>query len=55
VNFLSGWKTRMVGIGAILYGVTLYVAGEPDEAIRMVVMGLGFITLRQGIKTDSGK
>lgn len=62
MNFLSGKKTYIVGVGMILYGVGGWVAGIHDynTAIKMVLEALAIMGLRAGVSkvttesTDGG-
>ena len=57
-NFLTGYKTYIVGLGMILYGIGGLAAGihDWDTASRLVLEGLAFMGLRAGIsKVNGGK
>lgn len=48
---LSGYKTYLVGIGFIVYGVGGFIAGmhDADMMITKVMEGLAFMGLRAGV------
>jgi len=51
LKLLSGYKTYLVGIGMILYGVGGYAAGlhDWDTALKLILEGLGLMGLRAGV------
>jgi hypothetical protein len=51
MKYLDGKKTYIVGGLLALYGLLGLLLGRltSEEAYRLVLEGLGFITLRQGI------
>ena len=36
-NAMSGWKTWLAGVGAIVYGVILIVGGHQNEGITLIL------------------
>jgi hypothetical protein len=54
-QFLSGYKTYLVATVAIVYAVAGAAMGKitPNEAFEVVIVALGFGTLRGGSKTDA--
>lgn len=48
---LSGWKTYIVGICSVLYGLTGFILGKHDydTMIQLVILGLGMMGLRAGV------
>ena len=53
---LEGKKSYLVGIGALLAAVGLYLQGniELGAAVQLAVTALLGIFVRRGIKTDTG-
>jgi len=51
LKLLSGYKTYLVGIGMILYGVGGYAAGlhDWDTAMTFIMNGLAMMGLRAGV------
>lgn len=52
MDFLPGKKTHIVAAGIVLSGVGAFLSGEASlqEAVIMVLNGLGFSALRIGVK-----
>lgn len=46
---LSGYKTYIVGIATIIYGIGLIVNGQVELGIQSILTGLGLIGLRLGV------
>lgn len=57
MQFLNGWKTYIVGLGAILTAVGAYLNGAMDLAtlIQTVFGAIGAMTIRHGISSESKK
>jgi Na+/phosphate symporter len=56
MNFLSGKKTKLTGIGMVIFGIGGLISGlhDANTAVEMVFEGLGFIFMRHAIKKASG-
>lgn len=56
MDFLSGKKTKLTGIGMVIYGIGGLFGGlhDANTAVQMVLEGLGFIFVREAIRKASG-
>lgn len=53
---LKGYKTYITGIVAIISAIGAYLTGDMAlaEAVQLVVTAVMGMTIRKGIKTDTG-
>lgn len=54
---MRNWKTTLSGIASIIAGITLYV-NDPlkiNEAIGLIVVGVGFFVAKDGDVSGTGK
>ena len=49
-NGMSGWKTWLAGVGAIVYGVILIVGGHQNEGITLILSGLAALGIGHKIE-----
>lgn len=52
-NFLSGWKTYIVGVGAIITAIGGYASGAISlpELVGAIFAAIGTMTIRHAITT----
>lgn len=50
---MRGYKTYIVAVIAIVYGVMLYTQGQTEQGTKIILEALGLAALRAGV-TKSG-
>lgn len=57
MKFLSGWKTYIVSVGAIITAIGSYLNGAIDlsQLVEAIFLAIGAMTIRNGITTDISK
>jgi hypothetical protein len=50
IDKLSGYKTYIVGLAMIIYGLYLMAHGQSEQGNKLIMEGLGLMALRAGVK-----
>ena len=49
-DILAGYKTYIIGLGAIFAGLVLINSGLKIEGMELIFLGLGFMGIKSAIK-----
>ena len=52
-KMMTGWKTWLSGVGAIVYGVILIIGGHAEQGVTLILSGLGIIGIGHKIEKAS--
>ena len=52
-NMMTGWKTWVAGLGAIIYGAVLIIGGHTEQGITLILSGLAALGIGHKIEKAS--